>query len=209
VFVVARGIVFDTTAPDMIVGLLHDSAARKGYAYLVVAGGFGCLCTVVFDDFPGVHQCFARSRVELLERYAIRVANPRSVGGVGHFSNRPAFQQGRAAYAGEAAGLQDLLWGFGIRTAIRSGHLAARCLLEGRDYPSAAAATFDRSRKAGVVNRFLFETFRGGDYGLILTALRRNPLARLRSFYGYNLAQRLLYAPARFALRRRYPGLNL
>ena len=208
VFAVARGMVFETTAADMMVGLLHDAAAMKGYAYLVVVGGAGCLCSVVFEEFSTVHQCFERARLELLERYAVPIVNPRPVGGIGHFSNQPDFRRGTAACVGEAAGLQDFLWGFGIRTAIRSGHLAARCLLEGRDYARAAAAMFDRPRKASVVNRFLFEAFRGGDYRLILAALRRNPLGRLRSFYGYNLAQRLLYAPARLAMRRRFPKLG-
>ncbi len=34
---------------------------------------------------------------------------------------------------GEQAGIQDFLWGFGIRSAIDSEVLAAQCLLNGED----------------------------------------------------------------------------
>lgn len=209
VFAVAQGIVFDTAAADRAVGLLHDAAALKGYSYLVVVRGYGCLCTVMFDDFPGVHARFERAQAMLLERFAVPVANPRRVGGVGHFSNRNEFRRGRALYVGEAAGLQDLLWGFGIRIALRSGWLAARCLLDGRDYAREAAVQFVGRLKASIVNRLLWETFRVGDYALILAALKRNGLTRLRFFYRYNWLQRLLYPPARRILRRRYPDLRL
>jgi len=52
--------------------------------------------------------------------------------GVGTSSagTRPVDRSGRL-YVGEAAGLQDPAWGFGLRYALESGALAARCLLEG------------------------------------------------------------------------------
>lgn len=209
VFAVARGIVFDTPAADRVVGLLHERAAHRGYSYLIVARGRGCLCSVVFGRFDGVGACLERAQAMLLERFAVPVLDPHPVGGLGHFSNRPTLRVGRTVYVGEAAGLQDLLWGFGIRTAVRSGHLAAQCLLEGRDYAEAAAVRFSDLLKASVVNRFVWEALRVGNYGLILAALKRNALARLRATYGFGRLHRLLYPTARRLLRGRYPQLRL
>jgi len=209
VFAVARGIVFDTSATDLVVGLLHEGAARRGYSYLIVAGGRGCLCSVVFQRFAEVGGCLERAKAILLSRFAVPVLDPHPVGGMGHFSNRPTLRVGRTLYAGEVAGLQDFLWGFGIRTAMRSGHLAAQCLLDGRDYEREATARFGDSLKASVVNRFVWEALRVGNYGLILAALKRNGLGRLRAAYGFGRLHRLLYPAARQVLRRRYRGLEL
>lgn len=209
VFAVARGIVFTTPAPDLVVGLLHDRAARRGYSYLIVAGGHGCLCSVVFQHFAEVHACLDRAKEMLLRQFAVPVLDPHPVGGLGHFSNRPTLRVDRGLYVGEAAGLQDFLWGFGIRTAVRSGQLAAQCLLDGRDYLREATLQFGDSLKASVVNRFVWEALRVGNYGLILAALKRNALGRLRAAYGFGRIHRLLYPAALQVLRRRYRGLDL
>lgn len=211
VFAVAKGIVFETGAPDFAGVLTHDAAGVKGYSYLLVAGGHGCLCTVLFDRFEQARLCLDRARQLLLERYPVNMRNQRPVGGLGHFATRPRWSLGGTLFAGEAAGLQDLLWGFGIRTAARSGYLAASAILRGADYPEfyrkTAEATFGRWIKAGLVNRFLWEALRVGDYALLLQILHRGGLRLLRSFYGYNALQRLLYPLASLAFRQRYPSL--
>ncbi len=211
VFAVAKGIVFETDAQDLAVVLTHDAGGVKGYSYLLLAGGHGCLCTVLFDRFEQAWLCLERARRLLLERYPVDMRNPRPVGGVGHFAPRPRWSLGGTLFAGEAAGLQDLLWGFGIRTAVRSGYLAASAVLRGADYPEfyreSATATFGRWIKAGVVNRFLWEALRVGDYCLLLQILHRGGLRLLRSFYGYNALQRLLHPLASVAFRLHYPRL--
>lgn len=209
VFAVARGIVFDTPAPDLVVCLLHEEAARRGYSYLIVAGGRGCLCSVVFQRFKEVGDSLDRARAILLAQFEVPVENAQRVGGLGHFSNEPRLQVGGSLYAGEAAGLQDFLWGFGIRTAVRSGRLAAQCLLEGRDYAREATARFGASLKASVVNRFVWEALRVGNYAIILASLKRNGLNRLRRAYGFGRIHRLLYPAARHLLRGRYPHLTI
>jgi flavin-dependent dehydrogenase len=208
-FGIDKGIVFETDHPDLAVGFLNDRAALRGYSYLLVTNGYGCLCTVLFADFPSVHRCFDEARSHLLHAYPMRVDNPRTVGGAAHFALEQRFERNGALVAGEAAGLQDFLWGFGIRTALRSGSLAARCLLEGRNYERAAAETFSRPQRAGIVNRFLFEALRARDYALVLALLRRDGRRRLRWMYGYNPLQRLLFPVARAYARRRFPDLSL
>jgi flavin-dependent dehydrogenase len=211
VFAVDKGIAFKTDAADLAAVLTHDAAAIKGYSYLLVSGGYGCLCTVLFDRFDQARFCLEQAQRLLLERYPVKIHNPRPVGGLAHFALRPRWSAGRTLFAGEAAGLQDLLWGFGIRSAVRSGHLAARAILQGEAYPDyyrkQARAAFDRWTKAGVVNRFLWELLKVGDYALLLEILHRGGLPLLKSLYGYNPLQRLLYPLAKLAFRRRYAGL--
>ena len=57
--------------------------------------------------------------------------DPEPLGGFGSLTLPCRFGEGTAVYVGEAAGLQDMVSGFGIRKAIASGYLAAISLLEG------------------------------------------------------------------------------
>lgn len=212
-FAVDRGIVFRTDAPDVAAVLLDDRAAHKGYAYLLVAGGYGCLCTMLFDRFATIHQAFETARAALLTLWPVRVWDARPVGGVGHFAGAPCWRAGRALVVGEAAGLQDFLWGFGIRMALRSGVLAAQALLAADDdpaprYAGTAATTFGPLVRGSVVNRAIWEVLRHGRYEPAMAALRwGGPYALMRAFHRYNPLQRALYPTARHYIRHTYPHL--
>ncbi|MDB4873982.1 MAG: Thiazole biosynthetic enzyme [Gemmatimonadetes bacterium] len=210
IFAIDRGVVFDTDAPDCAVVLMDDRAAPKGYAYLLVSGGYGCLATMLFEDFPSIHERLAYTRRLLESRYGVTVRNPRPVGGVGHFTLRAEFKKGSALHVGEAAGLQDFLWGFGIRSAIRSGVGAAGCVLEGRDWQAHADAQFSSALRASVVNRFLFENLRHGRYAVLMTLFKLGgPHALLRAISRLNPLHRVLFPAARAYTRRRYPQIEI
>ncbi len=208
-FAVDTGIVFDTDAPDQAVALLNDRAGLKGYSYLLVTEGYGCCCSMAFDDFPSVHDGFAEARRILVEEAGVNVWNPRRVGGLGHFAPRGDWVHGTARRVGEAAGLQDFLWGFGIRMAVRSGVLAATTILDGSNYAQVAERTFAPLRRAGVVNRFVWEMGRGANYALIMQALRlRGPYPILRWLHRDTFAQRALYPLARWWTKQQYGHLE-
>lgn len=207
-FAIDTGIVFGTDAPDQAVALLHDDTAPRGYAYLLVTEGYGCCCTMLFDDFPSIHARFAQVKRLLLERRGIVVRDPRTVGGLGHVRARGTWTDGAARRVGEAAGLQDFLWGFGIRLAIRSGALAARALLEGFDYARAAEATFAPVLRRGVVNRWLWETAGGGDYAAVRWAMRTLGAPRLlRALHRDAWWSGALAPLATRAMAARYPAV--
>ncbi len=207
-FAVDTGIVFETDAPDQAVALLNDRAGLKGYSYLLVTQGYGCCCAMSFDEFPTVHAQSAEARRLLVEQAGINVWNPRRVGGLGHYALRGDWTAGTTRRVGEAAGLQDFLWGFGIRLAVRSGVLAARCLMDGTDYASAAERTFAPARRAGEVNRLLWEIGGVADYALVLAALRvRGPYPLLRWLHRDTLFQRALHPFARWWADRKYAHL--
>ncbi|HEY4219430.1 MAG TPA: NAD(P)/FAD-dependent oxidoreductase [Gemmatimonadaceae bacterium] len=210
IFAIDRGIVFETNSPDRVIVLMNDDAAPKGYAYLLITNGYGCLATMLFDDFPSVHRRLAHVQRLFQERYAIDIRNPRPVGGVGHFGLGHTFHDGRALHVGEAAGLQDFLWGFGIRSAIRSGVAAANCLLEQKDWGAEAVAQFEPLLQASVVNRFVFETLRFGRYRLLMRLFQfGGPGALLRSISKPTVLHRILLPAARAYARRQYPRLEL
>lgn len=216
-FAIDTGIVFETDAPDCAIALLNDDAAPRGYAYLLVTQGYGCCCTMLFEDFPSIHARFARVRALLLERRGITVRDPRPVGGLGHVRARGTWTDGDALCVGEAAGLQDFLWGFGIRLAIRSGVLAARALLGAPRataphaavrYADAAERTFAPTLRLGVTNRWLWERARGGRYAVVRAALRTlGPSWVLRALHREQWWHRLLAPVAHRALAARYAAV--
>ena len=77
------------------------------------------------------------------------------VGGKGDFTiNKNYFQDGRY-YVGESGGLQDFMWGFGMRMAVWSGHLAAQDILGNCDYEKEVRKQLMPYVKTSVANRFL------------------------------------------------------
>ncbi len=206
---IAKGIVFTTDADDLAVGMFGDALAPLGYAYLLVARGIGCLATVLFTRFARAASCFHAAKAALLDRFPVRVAQESPFGGVGQFLMRPRFQEGGRLYVGEAAGLQDLLWGFGIRTAIESGALAADCLIGGKDYRRLAKERFLRRHRASIVNRFLWEASRWRNYSLVMAVLPRFHVRMLYTLYNECLPQRILYPLAAWYVRRRIQRLTV
>lgn len=211
VFAIAKGLAFETSMEDVAIGLVNEGAAAAGYAYLLVRDGYGCLCTALFDHFERVGECFDETQRIVSRLVDLQMDNPRRVGGLGSFSARPRLTRGEALVVGEAAGLQDLLWGFGIRTAIQSGALASRALLEGRDYRRLVREQLQGKLWASVVNRFLY-----GHAGRLFgyrTLLRlaiegANPAGFLRSAYRFTRVHRALYPLVEQFEERRLRRLN-
>ena len=159
------GVAFDTDLADVSYVLLDDRSACRGYSYLIAWGGRGNLCTVVYDRFDEIHRQFGAARRRFEALTGVAITGEDRISGYGSCTHAPVFTRDGRSYVGEAAGLQDPLWGFGIRSAIRSGYLAAQCILEGRDYDAAARKAFLGMVRAGVVNRFLWHS--GGNPGYV------------------------------------------
>jgi flavin-dependent dehydrogenase len=80
---------------------------------------------------------------------------PRLRSGFGGVPALFASQGTRPLRVGEAGGLLDYLWGFGIRHALASGVLAARALLDRRDYAHLLEAELAPLVRASLLNRRL------------------------------------------------------
>lgn len=211
-FAVARGIVFNSDHDDLFMLFLNNDVAYKGYGYLLLTQGHGCLCTVLFDRFNDVDAAFGRLRQMAEAVTDVAMEQPRPCSGLGSFSTANVYQRGRTLYVGEAAGIQDLMLGFGIRTAIKSGCLAAEALLTGADYATLAEATFAGRLRATVVGRAMWELAGWRDYWLLVNPwLYRQARGRIgfSLFHRESRWTRLLYPWAQRKLRRRYTKLTL
>jgi len=212
IFAVDKGIIFETDYEDISVALVNDNAAYKGYAYLLITKGYGCLCTVLFDRFKAVHTNYEVAQQMLTEMYPFNIKAPKQVGGVFGFSTQNIFRKNDSLYVGEAAGIQDLFYAFGIRTAMQSGYLAAQAIIQGHDYALTAQSFFEERLKAVLVSRFLWETVRFHNYALVVNEqLHKHSKGSsdLANFYKFGPLHKLLYPLALFAMRRRYPNLRL
>lgn len=198
---IAAGYVFRTSLEDQAHSIVHPTLAPGGYAYLLVWDGQATLATCLFRD-PQQWRSALDATVGAFMRLVpgLRLDEPRRFGGYGGLltPTRFADESGRL-YAGEAAGLQDAEWGFGMMTAMRSGVLAANSILDGQDYATRASREFAGSRDAGLVNRAMWDKLpqRLLDRGLRFEAGRADLPARLRTHWAPNpikssLAPRLL-----------------
>jgi flavin-dependent dehydrogenase len=172
---IAVGYVFAADLPDGAFAALNNDLAPGGYAYLLIHGGQATLASCMFRDFHK-EKVYLRRAVEFFqERVGFRMGEGRRFGGRGNFWVPATATQGRILFAGEAIGFQDALWGFGMRYAMLSGHLAALCLIED------APRSFDRRweerlggpLRAALVNRHLYGTFGHLAYRYVLRRLAR------------------------------------
>ena len=191
---VDAGYVFETDAEDGVWGVFSDRLAPGGYGYLLVAGGRGTLACCLFEDFRRA-PLYRERTLEFFRRMVpLRMESLRPFGGAGNVRWPPKARDGSRLFAGEAAGFQDALWGFGIRSAIVSGHLAGTALADGR--PEEYDALW-RRRLGGYVatslaNRRLFRWLGESAYGLLLRRIaRQDGREYLRKLYAPRLWKRL------------------
>lgn len=178
---IAVGYVFDTTTPDCVFGATADELAPKGYSYLLVQGGRGTMASCMFEDFHNEKDYLRRTVSFFEERTGIEIRNPRRFGGTGNFRVPRSARRGNMLLAGEAAGFQDSLWGFGMRYALISGHLAGKCVAEGRPeaYDPLWKHRLGGLMRAAVVNRYLYERLGNGGYRRFFKQVDRASDARV------------------------------
>src|SRR4030095_3623506 len=154
-----------TASADGVCAVWSDRLAPKGYAYLLICNGWGTVASCLFDDYANAREYRERARAFFENNAGVRGRAERPCGGTGNVRSAPIARRGAVLYAGEAAGLQDALWGFGMRFALVSGHMAARALLERspRAYEKSLRQRFDGFLRTSVVNRYIYEKL--GDAG--------------------------------------------
>ena len=129
--IIAAGYTFQTDMADGYFGALSDDLAPDGYAYLLVHRGQGTVATCLSREFHDERR-FVERTVRFFERHAgLRWREQRPFGGGGNVSLEATLHRDSVYFAGESAGLQDALFGFGLRYAMLSGCFAARAWLSG------------------------------------------------------------------------------
>jgi len=203
-----RGIIFRTDSKNTAIVALNDKLAFKGYSYLLVTKRYGCMCAVVLrNEVYRINEYFERTKEFFVERLNMDVQPLKEVGGVGSFSLKHV-KRGTAFYVGEAAGLQDFLWGFGMRFAITSGYLAAQSIIGNRDYEEIAKQYLGDRLKAGFVNRYLWENILSKKDYSIPISFAEFAKKHIYSMHNYSLLQRMIYPLALLYLKKKYPGFK-
>ena len=207
VFGAVRGIVFKTNLEDVAIVAFNETLAFKGYSYLLVTKRYGCIGTVVRrDGIPRAKDYFEKTKDFFVKNLNLDIRQPKEIGGVGSFSLRD-IQKGTTSYVGEAAGLQDFLWGFGMRYAITSGYLAAQSIISDEDYEKKAKRHFNSKMKAGVVNTYLMENILCKKNYSIFVDMAEFVKRSLYSMHSYNMMQRIVYPLALLNLEKTYAEL--
>ncbi|MBI4187048.1 MAG: NAD(P)-binding protein [Chloroflexi bacterium] len=208
---VDRGIVFETGMDDFALALVNDAVAPRGYSYLVVSKGYGCMAVVLFDRLASANVCFAKARQVIGRLVDIDIKREKPFGGVGTFSLQSRLSKGKSIYAGEAAGFQDCVLGFGIRYAVTSGFLSARSIVDGDDYPALVKEKIEPLLMASGVARFLWERAGWGHYRCLLALTKRvkEPVNILHRACNFSPVHGMLFPLVRFMLNRRYKGLPM
>jgi len=200
------GYVFRTDMPDGVFAALSERLAPKGYAYLLVCRGWGTVASCLFDDYARAREYRELVREFFERRAGLRMRDARAFAGTGNVRARPIARVGNTLYAGEAAGLQDALWGFGMRFALVSGHMAARAVLERAhgEYDRTLRARFAGILRASVVNRYFYERLGDSGYARLLRKIGRAADARdwLRRFYAPRLWKTLWFPVASGAVEK-------
>lgn len=201
---VAAGMTFETPSEDRAVVALDDSLAPKGYAYLLVHGGLGTLATVLYRDYRKANACLERTVDFFRDKTGLRTKNEKRFGAFGNFFIRESNVREGRLYAGESAGFQDCLWGFGLRYALRSGYLAAKSIIEGSGYDALWKKELLPTLETSLLNRFLFETFGHAGYRYLAGRFAGgDPCGYLRRQYNPSPLKRLLLPLARMNFRGR------
>ena len=202
------GYLFATDLADGCFAVIDNRLAPGGYGYLLVSGGRATLAICIFRDFDRESEYLERTVDFFRRRVGVTLRNPRRFGGVGNV--RPPAPPGRGSsrgtiWTGEAGGIQDALWGFGIRYAILSGRLAVQAAEDGVEaYRRRWEQTIGQPLRTSFVNRFLYDRAGALGYRWILRTLDRNPSPAhtLRRFYAPRWWKRALFP----LVARRFAG---
>ena len=153
---VAFGEIFETSHPNHVAFHFNDKLAPGAYAYLIVIDGIGLICTCLWRKQQKSGRFLNETIAWYDQHYPELNRIPiKRVGGKGDFTiNREYTVDGRH-YVGEAGGLQDFMWGFGMRYAITSGVFAAKDLLGEVTYDEEVRKHILPSVKTSVSNRWL------------------------------------------------------
>lgn len=155
---VAREVVFASDLPDTLAVLFDPMVTPTGYAYLFCIGGHGTFGVAQVRGtarLAGAQGEAWRKFRESFGEFAVRDARER-----GQFMNFSVPRGLRGSdgrwVAGEAAGIQDFLFGLGNRLALRSAGLVAEGLMGGWD-EARFRRTILRPMRTTVTLRFAYE----------------------------------------------------
>ena len=161
----AREMTWRTAETERIEVFFNHELSPGGYSYMFILDGVATFGCAIVADFKRIDEFFDHS-LAAAQRLNPFTVPPETRTGYSYmnFHLKQRATAGDSLFVGEAAGFQDYLFGLGIRYALTSGYLAARSIIENRDYDALWRAELGPKQLTSVVNRFLYEA--GGNRGL-------------------------------------------
>ena len=205
---IAFGEVFHTDHPNHVTFQLNDKLAPGAYSYLIIIDGVGLICTCLWRKQRKSSRYLNETIAWYEEKYELNRRPIKRVGGKGDFSIPEKYVHEGRYYVGEAGGLQDFMWGFGMRYAITSGVLAGKAILGECDYEEEVKDRLLPLIKVSATNRFLMN--RIGDRGFKMVAnhwmrdqkRKGDGLEFMRWVYRPGFFRRMIWPIARFGMLR-------
>ena len=153
---VAYGEIFKTSHANHIAFQLNDKLAPGAYSYLIIVDGVGLICTCLWRK-QSKSERFLNETIAWYEKHYPNLDRTpiKRVGGKGDFTINQRYKQDGRYYVGESGGLQDFMWGFGMRMAVWSGVLAAKDILGECDYEVEVRKQLLPYVRTSVANRWL------------------------------------------------------
>jgi hypothetical protein len=201
-FFLDAGITFRTAQPDRTAILFDRRVAPRACAYLFILGGVGTLAVLLTREM-GAARVLLDKAVEAFQRIGpLEIREPKIRSGFGGALSELKACRTAPLAVGEAAGLLDYLWGFGIRHAMLSGVLAARTFLEGSRYDDLVVQEIAPLVQCSLVNRKLYDLAGNRTYRALVRYFcsRRQPHVLLRQSYRSRALRRRLSSWARRSL---------
>jgi flavin-dependent dehydrogenase len=163
----AREMTWHTTDSERVEVFFNHLLSPGGYSYFFILDGVATFGCAIVADFKKIDEYFAHSLASAQRVHPFVIPSETRTGySYMNFHLKREATKAGARYVGEAAGFQDYLFGLGIRYALTSGWLAARSILERRDFDELWTRELGSKQQTSLVNRFLYEA--GGNFGLAM-----------------------------------------
>ncbi len=177
----AREMTWRTEESERVDVFFNHEHSPGGYSYLFILDGVATFGCAIVADFRRIDEFFEHSLAAAQRLHGFTIpSETRSGYSYMNFHLKEHASSGKSLLVGEAAGFQDYLFGLGIRYALTSGHLAARSIIEQRDFDELWKSELGAKQETSLVNRFLYET--GGNAGLSMFVRQA---ARASDFHHY------------------------
>ena len=206
---IAFGEIFHTDHPNHVSFQLNDKLAPGAYSYLIIIDGIGLICTCLWRQQKKSSRYLNETIAWYEEHYELNRRPIKRVGGKGDFSLPDRYIHEGRHYVGEAGGLQDFMWGFGMRYAITSGVLAAHSILERCDYEKEIRGRLVPLVRASAINRFLMNRVSNRGFKMVANHWVRDEkrhgdgLHFMKWVYQPGIFRRALWPVVKFAMLRR------
>jgi flavin-dependent dehydrogenase len=162
------GYTFTTRAPNACYMCMDAILTPSLYSYLITCEGRGTIGFGATTPPANINQILDRVVTGFRSRVNFEIESPQYFAAAGTYGFPQTAQRDGRLYVGEAAGLQDPLFGFGVRMSMTTGYLAARSILDHRDYDSLWQARLMPQLRTAAVHRALFEMLGNIGYRALL-----------------------------------------